>query len=213
MKKSIPILFLLYLLVPAAFAQDEQYEPMRETRVEEKKEKEDKKWDWSRARFGGNFGMQFGDIVYLDLSPSFGYYVIENKLQVGVGFKNIYYNQKRTYIVCYNGICYNSLPFKTYLYGPSVFVQYNVWKGLFIHGEYELINKEPYVPQRYPDRNRINVSHLLLGGGYTQPMGRAGNFYISLLYNVLDGDESIYTGTFGAVPLILRMGFGFGIAR
>lgn len=216
MRKSIPGLLLFFVLAIGTYtalqAQEEQYESMQARSDTGKVVKDDteKKWDWSRARIGGSFGLQFGDIVYIDISPSFGYYVIENKLQVGLGFKNIYYNQKKEYVIY--GTPYSYPAFKTFLYGPSVFLQYNVWKGLFVHGEYELINKEPYYRYKYPDGARINVSHLLLGAGFTQPMGKAGNFYISMLYNVLDNEESIYEGTFGAVPLILRMGFGFGIA-
>jgi hypothetical protein len=217
MKRILPGFLLLLTLTIGLHtniqAQEEQYESMQSRSDTGKvvKDVTEKKWDWSRARIGGNFGLQFGDVVYVDISPSFGYYVIENKLQVGLGFKNIYYNQKRDYFYYIGSTRYVSPGFKTFLYGPSVFLQYNVWKGLFVHGEYELINKEPYYRARYPEGARINVSHLLLGGGFTQPMGKAGNFYLSLLYNVLDGDESIYTGTFGALPLILRMGFGFGI--
>jgi len=214
MKQLFSVLFFAVFFtgpLQQAFAQKEQYKAMESTDDTSgvTKVKADKKWDWSRARIGGTFGLQFGNTVYIDISPSFGYYVLENKLLVGLGFKNIFYNQKDSYYYSYNGNNYYSPAYKTYLYGPSFFVQYNIWKGLMAHGEYELINKEPYYPQGKPDR--INVSHLLLGAGYNQPIGKAGNFYISMLYNVLDNEESIYEGTFGNnVPIILRMGFGFG---
>jgi len=213
MKKLISraiLLLICMLSINSLHAQEEEeYEPMQAQSGDPARPA--KKWQWSRARIGGNFGLQFGDVTYLDLSPSFGYYVIEDKLQVGLGFKNVYLNQKHDQYYYYNGILYLSPAYRTYLFGPSIFSNYNIWRGIFVHGEYELINKEPYFPQRY-DKDRINVSHLLIGGGYTTEIGRAGNFYISALYNVLDGDESIYEGTFGSFPLILRLGFGFGIA-
>ena len=73
-----------------------------------------------------------------------------------------------------------------------------------------MVSKRPYNAIRFPGKNRINVDALLLGGGYNQPIGNAGNFYISALVDALNNDESIYTGTFGSFPLILRVGFGFG---
>ena len=73
-----------------------------------------------------------------------------------------------------------------------------------------MANKEPYNLNN--PENRINVHHLLLGAGYSSAIGNAGQINISLLYNVLDQDESIYQfGTFGSIPLFLNISFGFGI--
>ncbi len=169
-----------------------------------------KGWDWQKARFGGAFSMQFGDLTQIELSPSFGYYAID-RLLVGGGFKFLFLKVKDgLYLGDIGGSPVFSNGTKDVLYGPSVFTQFTVWDQLYLHAEYELINKEPVYD--LTNQDRINVSHLLIGGGYAVPVGNSGNFYISALFNVLDTKESIYEGTFGTFPLILRMGFGFGVS-
>ncbi|MCZ2394575.1 MAG: hypothetical protein LC105_12010 [Chitinophagales bacterium] len=172
--------------------------PNEKSNKQQKTADEDKKWKWNLFRIGGNFGLSFGSITFVELSPTFGYWVIPEKLQVGLSSKYIYQS------VRYD----NGEKWKSFLYGGGAFVDYVIWNGIFAHGEYELVNKESYF-----NTNRVNVSSLLLGGGYIQPIGQNGNFYISALFNVLDSDESIYSGTFGSFPLILKMGFGFGLGR
>ena len=86
---------LLISFFICSFSQDQEeiYKPMDAPNSEQevvdtakqKRNKEDKKWDWKQFRVGGNFGMQFGNVTYVDISPTFGYYVIPEKLQVGIG--------------------------------------------------------------------------------------------------------------------------------
>ena len=212
---------LLISFFICSFSQDQEeiYKPMDAPNSEQevvdtakqKRNKEDKKWDWKQFRVGGNFGMQFGNVTYVDISPTFGYFVIPEKLQVGIGTKFIYYNQRGgSYLDPNSGIVYNLPDYKDAIYGGGIFSNYTIWRGIFVHGEYEMVSKRPYNAIRFPGKNRINVDALLLGGGYNQPIGNAGNFYISALVDALNNDESIYTGTFGSFPLILRVGFGFG---
>lgn len=192
---------------------DEQQQASDEAKEEEDDVPSDKKWKWENFRVGGNFGLQFGNITYIDISPTFGYYVIPNKLQVGVGTKFIYYRQAEgAYYDPYSGNYYIVPKYSTAIYGGGLFTNYTIWKGLFVHGEYEMVSKRPNNPYNYPGQNRIRVDALLIGGGYSQPIGKAGNLYVSALYDVLNTDESIYSGTFGRVPIILRIGFGFGFS-
>jgi hypothetical protein len=157
--------------------------------------KEPKKWDWKQFRIGGNLGLNFGSYTYVEISPTFGYWIKPEKLQIGVSTKFIYY----TYYDQLN------LKQKSFIYGGGVFADYVIWRGLFARGEFELINKDSYFSDK-----RVNVPSLLLGGGYLQSIGDAGHFYIAALFDVLDSDESINDGAFGDLPLILRIGFGFG---
>lgn len=95
-----------------------------------------------------------------------------------------------------------------FVYGADIYARGFLYKGLFLESRYDLVNKPSY----YNLDRRLWVNHLLLGAGYAAPIGKIGVFNISLLYNVLDNDESIYQGTFSdKVPLIINMGFGFGI--
>lgn len=201
-----------FLLVMSLFswgtlcAQDQEYQsiPLEDTiSTKSKKVKssskevsdDEKKWDWKNFRVGGNLGLSFGRQTYVEVSPSFGYWVMPSKLQVGISTKFIYQSYKDYY----------NQKWQSFIYGGGVFADYVIWRGLFARGEFELINKE----SGFNDY-RVNVPHLMLGGGYVQEVGDYGNFYIAVLYDILNTDESIYNGTFGDFPLILRMGFGFG---
>lgn len=175
-------------------------------------ENDGKKWDWSKARIGGNFGLAFysGGLM-LDASPTFGYKV-HPRVEVGAGMKIFYYKDNDVPLVDNLGYIYDYVPYKDLIYGPIGYGRFTVWEGIFIMGQYEMANKEPYYLDNPNDR--INVHHLLLGGGYAASVGQAGQVNISLLYNVLDNEESIYQfGTFGNFPLLLNVSFGFGFNR
>lgn len=207
----------LFCYLTSVQAQEEDYSKSRnrekttdETVLTQDNTKDtDKKFDWSRVRIGGGFGLQFGNVTQINLSPQFGYYVIENKLLVGAGVNFNYFNQRNTQYYTINGVNYYSAPFRSFFYGGNTYLQYNVWKGLNVYGQYVIINKDSY----YYDK-RVNVSHLLLGGGYNVPLGNAGQMNIMLLYDVINSDESVYQGTFNSsLPLILQVNFGFGLGN
>lgn len=219
---KIPYIILIFLaaslaLTGSSFAQEENYgEKKDRTRTQEENFEynsvgdDSKKWDWTRARIGGNLGLAFrSGGVTIDASPTFGYR-INNVLELGAGFKVFYFKDDNIPLVDGNGYVIGYVPYKDLLYGPIVYTRLFVWEGVFAQAQYEMVNKEPYYLDNPNDR--INVHHLLLGGGYSSSLGNVGHIYISLLYNVLDTKESIYQfGTFGAFPLLLNVSFGFGI--
>ncbi len=209
----------MFCFLGTAYAQEEDYSKSRNREkntteetatpenMEDKQDGDDRKFDWSRARIGGGFGLQFGNVTQINLSPQFGYYVIKDKFLVGGGVNFNYFSQRNTQTYTINGVNYYSAPFRSLFYGGNAYVQYNVWRGLNVYGQYVLINKDSY----YYDK-RVNVSHLLLGGGYNVPMGNAGQMNIMLLYDVINSNESVYQGTFNSsLPLILQVNFGFGL--
>ncbi len=180
-----------------------------------KKDGTPKKWDWSKARIGGNFGasFSFGDngAIYLDISPTFGYRINE-VLELGGGFKNIYSKYSNVAVVDQNGIILGYTSFKDYVYGPVGYGRFHIWKGIMAMAQYEMVNKKSYFYNSDGSLDRVNVHHLLIGGGYSQSIGNAGQLNIALLYNVIDSNESIYQyGTFGDVPLFLNISVGFGL--
>jgi hypothetical protein len=209
----------------AAYAQVEDYgkednRPARQQAEEEEKfeynsSNDGKRWDWSKARIGGNFALAFSSgAILVDATPTFGYKV-HNMVEVGGGYKIFYYKDDAIPLVDGNGFIVGFVDYKDFIHGPIGYGRFNVWQGVFLMGQYEMANKEPYyVDINDPTSfNRINVHHLLLGGGYSSPIGSAGQINISLLYNVLDQRESIYQfGTFGDFPLLLNISVGFGIS-
>ncbi|HNY56344.1 MAG TPA: hypothetical protein PKI86_11975 [Chitinophagales bacterium] len=214
-------LFLLFIFVffsaHSVIAQEEVYEKPaviidtlnsddtkpKDTRTKQQKadaltKEEQRKEKLNRLRLGGNFGLQFGSYTYVNISPTAGYMVVKDRLELGGGPILIYQRFRFS----------NFNSFSFFVYGADVYARGFLYKGLYLEARFDPVNKPSY----YNINRRIWVQHLLLGAGYAAPIGKIGVFNVSLLYNVLDNDESIYQGTFSdKVPLIVNMGFGFGI--
>lgn len=142
-----------------------------------------------RMYFGGNFGMQFGTVTLLDISPLVGV-MITPRFSSGVGVTYQYFNDQR-----YIGG-------ETSSYGGRLFSRYNIFPNIFAHAEYESINFDNYniISDRF---ERIWSNALFLGGGYFAPFGANGGANFTFLYNVLhDNLRSPY-----GEPYVIRVGF------
>lgn len=150
-----------------------------------------------RIFFGGNFGFTFGSITNIEIAPQVGY-KITPAWSAGIGGRYAYYKDNYYYF------------YQTNMYGGLLFTRYLVYKGLFLDAEFEANNFEVYkvVDPIFGIYNleRMWVPSLLLGGGYSQPIGDRSAFFVSILYDVLQHKYSPYY----RVPVI-RAGFGFGI--
>ena len=218
MNYKLPILFFFYLFFFASqklFAQEEIYEPVQITdtlqhstssakaektiprKEDPKSEIQKKKERLQRLRFGGTIGFQFGTFTYINISPTVGYMVIPKRLEIGGGPIFIYERYKFSSV--------DKISF--FVYGPDIYTRGYLYKGLYLEARYDVVNKTSY----YDLSRKLWVHHLLLGAGYAAPIGKVGFFNISMLFNVLNNKESIYKGTFGNFPLLLVLGFGFGI--
>ncbi|MDY0217206.1 MAG: hypothetical protein RBS19_09640 [Bacteroidales bacterium] len=145
---------------------------------------------------GGNFGLQFGTITAIDVSPILGYRFTEN-FAVGIGATYQYYRNGR----------YNPA-IQTDIYGGRVFVRFYFLEKLFLHGEAELINFEKiaFIPGTGSTQNeRIWENNLFLGGGYRQLIGEFTSMHISILYNFNQGPYSPFSN-----PQI-RIGFDISL--
>ena len=144
-----------------------------------------------RLFFGGNVGLNFGSLTYINVSPLVGVRLTD-KLGVGVGPTYSYFNDKRS--------VYN---YESESYGGRLFAQYRILESVLLYSEYELLNTE--VPNLlYTALERRNISSLFVGGGYIQQIGRNSGISVTLLYNLIEGDYPIYEN-----PLI-RTGFLMG---
>ena len=141
-----------------------------------------------RIFYGGNLGLQFGTITFIDASPLIGYRLTD-KLSLGTGISYMYYREK------FPGF----QEFSTSIYGGRLFGRYIIYKNLFAHTEYEVLNLESFDINR-----RINVTNILVGGGYRQHLG--GRAYLNLLalWNINETADSPYRNP------IIRMGIGIG---
>ncbi len=142
---------------------------------------------------GGNLGLQFGSVTYVDVSPKVGY-KITDRAAAGIGATYIYISDKRV-----KGYEYN-----TDIYGGRVFSQYQVLENVMAYSEFEVLNAEVQ-NEFYPfDLSRKNISSFLVGGGYVQAIGQRSNAVILVLWNLLESRYSIYQNP------VIRIGFNIG---
>jgi hypothetical protein len=136
------------------------------------KSSDKKGFDWDRVTIGGGLGMSFGSITYIEVSPSFGYYLTDNIL-AGIGGNYTYYSEEKT-------------NFSTSLYGGRVFGEY-IFNSIPVlaHVELEVINVESY------DNKRMNIVNPYIGGGIKQRLGGMSYIFILVLWNLNETKESL----------------------
>ena len=137
---------------------------------------------------GGNFGLQFGTITLIDISPLIGY-KITPKFSAAFGISYIYYKDSR------------SVPaFSQNIYGARIIGRYFIFDNLFAHVEYEGLNsnwdyyKKPFT-----------LYNLLAGAGYRQAVSDRLFLDAMLLWNFNTGYYQPYNNP------VIRIGFNLGL--
>lgn len=134
-----------------------------------------------RIWFGGGVGLSFGTVTAIQLDPMVGYKVDkEGKFTPGIGASYWYMQDNR--------FATNNT-FQGYGYRP--FLRYRFIEQAFVHAEFLHMNVNAYnfVTDRF---QRIWVPHLLVGGGYVQPLGGRSSIFFQVLFDVLQDPNSIY---------------------
>ena len=161
-----------------------------------------------KMHYGGNLWLGFWGAFYIDASPMVGYDISEKGTVAGVGASFIYngtFNQGGNLAA-----------------GGRIFIRQAVWKSIFLHGEYELMNAQSssFYTYDFNDPNNINKpitrkwggSPLIGAGFYQGGGGQQKGSFISVMYNLgyptfgyispqgLGGNNS---------PIVLRFGYFF----
>lgn len=130
---------------------------------------------WNNVRYGGSFGLNFGDGFFgATIAPS-AIYEFNTNLALGAGINATFNNQKNSS--------------KTTILGGSIIALYNVIPTLQISAEFEQLNVNRRFDIRVdlPNENFWSPA-LFFGAGF-----RNGNVTFGLRYNVLfDEEDSIY---------------------
>jgi hypothetical protein len=147
-----------------------------------------------RVFYGGGFGVSFGTVEYVEVTPMIGFKVTPIT-HLGVSLLYRYRKDDR----------YDP-SISTSDYGGNFFVRVFPYRGLFLEGNYEYVDYE-YV---FSDGStaRQGDSNVLAGAGFSQPMGDHGAFYASALYN-FSYDSSDPFEPYDS-PWVFRVGVGFG---
>ncbi|MBK7964896.1 MAG: hypothetical protein IPK10_06175 [Bacteroidetes bacterium] len=182
------LLVVLSLIVTVSIGQEREEQPARQSPLVR-----DKPSIKDRLFFGGNVGLSFGSLTYINVAPTIGYKITE-RFGMGLGPTYTYYNDRR----------FVNYRYETHIYGGRTFAQYQALESVLLYSEFEVVNIE--VPDLlFTKLIRTNVSSLFVGGGYTQRMGSNSAVTLMILYNVLESDYKIYENP------ILRLGFNFGM--
>ncbi len=189
---------LLLITITATFfsagvqAQDEYYKPQDTTsrkptekistmQVPEKKQDNLVKIDGAprnfedRLRAGGSFGLRFGSVNHVNISPAVGYELTE-KLVAGIGGTFMWYR-------------YRYYDTNTIYYGGRTFLMYSVIPQININAEYEALNVE----KAYQKRTWIGSP--MIGASYTQPLGAklVKGVHLTILYNLNYNNQVDYS--------------------
>lgn len=175
LSSALKILLFIVLLFSFTYtyAQDEDTYVYGDTPTNNDNKNQNRGFSWEKVTIGGNIGATFGDITYFEIAPIVGYYFTPNIIG-GVGANYIYYAQKVN-------------NFSASIYGARVFGQYLVnFAPLVAHIEAEVINVEKFNHQRF------NIYNFYVGGGFRQNLGGNSYFFLMVLWNLNETQESFY---------------------
>lgn len=178
--KIVIAAFLLYTTTNSACSQEnnrDQNPPFRE-----------------RLFFGGNLGLQFGTITYIDVTPLVGFWV-QPRIAVALGPHYRYFR----YPDYFSGT--NT---STSLYGGNGYVEFypvkdldnvipiGVHLGIFLHVEDEMLSLIPYDISGSGSKSRIISNAVLAGPGLSQMIGRRSSFNLTFLWTLNNTIQNLY---------------------
>ncbi len=130
-----------------------------------------------RLLFGGNFSAAFGNFTQVMVEPSVGF-IATDRYFTSLGIQ-------------YNYIQIRDWDYRSSWYGFRSGHQYWVTPSLFLAGDAELLNWQPYATG-IDGSSRVWAESLFLGGGVRIQSGGRSLFSVSLLYNVAYDSNSPY---------------------
>lgn len=146
---------------------------------------------------GGGFGMSFGSMQdFISVSPMLGF----KFTQKFMGGTSVTYR--------YTKYKYISPAVKLTDYGINPFLRYTIMDNIFIQTEFEYLNYE--YPLADGSSYRKTFNGVFAGGGFMQPVGDKGVFYVMALYNLTYTDPKPGEYSPYYTPLVLRAGFNIG---
>jgi hypothetical protein len=143
-----------------------------------------------RLFYGGSFGLQFGTVTNIEVSPVVGFWLLP-RVAVAAGPSYQYYKD----------------PYgKTSLYGGKAFMQFMLIQdlnnviplglnlGIFVQGQYEGLSLERAFFDSSPDLSgRIYNGTFLAGAGVSQPLGPRAFMNFTFLWPFNQSEYTLYT--------------------
>lgn len=143
-----------------------------------------------RLFFGGSFGLAFGTITNIELSPVIGFWVLP-RVAVAVGPNYQFYKVSSVWTDIYGGRAFAEFVVIQDI-GSIIPIGSNT--GIFLHCENELLSlqssfwKDPPVTSK-----RFYVNTVLAGAGISQQIGRRSSLNMMVLWPLNDSLYGIYS--------------------
>jgi hypothetical protein len=177
MKKRLLIFSLLVLSLCSA-GQESPVKPQQRPPLRE------------RLLYGGSFGLQFGTITNVEVSPVVGLWVLP-RIAIAAGPSFQWYKNPYESTIIYGGRSF----LEFYLIQDlNSIIPVGINMGIFAHGEYEGLSIEKAVLTGQPtDQGRVYYDVFLVGGGISQPTGRRSSMNISVLWCLTNEIYDLYS--------------------
>jgi len=178
------LVFISFSIISGQTAKEEQLPYDQKVREESPPFKE-------RLFFGGNFGLQFGTITDIQVSPVIGFWVLP-RIAIAVGPDYRYLKDRYDRTSIYGGKGY--LQFVV-IQDINSIIPIGVHTGIFLHLEDELLSLKSSF-WKYPllyTSDRFYVNTILAGGGISQQIGRRSSLNFMLLWALNDSGYDIYS--------------------
>jgi hypothetical protein len=143
-----------------------------------------------RLFYGGSFGLQFGTITDIQVSPVIGLWVLP-RVAIAVGPDYRYYKDQDVATTIYGGKGYLQL---AVIQDFSSVIPVGGHTGIFLHLEDELLSLKSSFwkfPLPYTS-DRFYVNTVLAGGGISQHIGRRSSLDFMVLWPLNDSNYDIY---------------------
>jgi hypothetical protein len=152
-----------------------------------------------RLFYGGSFGLQFGTIADIEVSPVIGLWVLP-RLAVAVGPDYRFYKDPHNRTNIYGGSGYIKL---VVIQDINSFIPLGIHTGLFLHAEDECLSLQSSFWKNPPyASDRFFINTLLAGVGISQQMGRRSSLDLMILWVLNDSKYDIYSNPEIRVSLI-----------
>jgi hypothetical protein len=142
-----------------------------------------------RLFFGGSFGLQFGTITDIQVSPVIGLWVLP-RLAVAVGPDYRFYKYLGTQTNIYGGKSY--LEF-VIVQDISSVLPMGVHTGVFLHLEDELLSLQSSFWKDPQLSGRFYINSILAGPGISQQIGRRSSLNFMVLWVLNDSGYALYS--------------------
>lgn len=181
MKKIILLITVFFLTNQNIFSQIEYFES-------QPKPSKDSSFFFPRPQIGGEFNLTLGTYTILSASPKIAYPVTKF-LHFGIGADFIYSK-------------YMNL--KDWIWGGNAFVDLYVFRGLFLHGEYQRVSVTNFASSSQP-QSRIWVEALYAGIGLKQDISTRFFVQYSLLWDFKQSYNSVYSNPTYRVVIYFKL--------